>query len=59
MLFEGDRPQDFRIVTEAGDHDENLRCPAVPVIDDRVRSLIPMTPEWTTWPDYSRVRLEQ
>jgi hypothetical protein len=55
-VFSGDRPKDFKFITEAADRDENIRTPASANVNDDMRRLIPLTPEWTFWPDFDRVR---
>ena len=55
-VFSGDRPKDYKYITEAADRDDNIRTPASANITDKMRGIIPLTPEWTTWPDYDRVR---
>lgn len=54
-MFSGDRPKNYKFITESADKDENIRTPAVANINDEMRRLIPLTPEWTCWPDYDRV----
>ncbi len=56
-VFAGDRPKDFKFITEAADRDDTIRTPASANISDEMRRLIPLTPEWTFWPDYDRVGL--
>ncbi|KAI8467075.1 MAG: C2 domain-containing protein [Monoraphidium minutum] len=53
-VFQGDRPKDFKFITEAADRDDNIRTPASANINDEMRKIIPLTPEWTFWPDYDR-----
>lgn len=55
-MFSGDRPKDYSFVTEAADKNENIRTPAAANVTDEMRRIIPLTPEWTFWPDYERVR---
>lgn len=55
-VFSGDRPKDYKFIIEAADRDDNIRTPASANINDDMRALIPLTPEWTFWPDYDRVR---
>lgn len=55
-MFSGDRPKDFGFITEAADKNDNIRTPAAANITDEMRSIIPLTPEWTYWPDYERVK---
>lgn len=56
LVFAGDRPRDLKFVTEAADRDDNVRTPAAANVSDAMRALLPLTPEWTSWPDYDRVR---
>jgi hypothetical protein len=55
-VFKGDRPKDFKFLTEAADRDDNIRTPAASNVGEGMRKLLPLTPEWTRWPDYDRVR---
>lgn len=54
-VFSGDRPKDFNFITEAADKNDNIRTPACANVTDEMRGMIPLTPEWTFWPDYDRV----
>jgi hypothetical protein len=54
-VFSGDRPKDFNFITEAADKNDNIRTPACANVTDEMRNMIPLTPEWTFWPDYDRV----
>ena len=56
MVFSGDRPKNYNFIIEAADKDENIRVPAVANITDEMRNIMPLTPDWTYWPDYERVR---
>jgi len=56
IIFDQDLPRDYKFINEFADRDDNVRVPAVSNIDAEIRSLIPLTPEWTRWPDYDRVR---
>ncbi|WIA39496.1 hypothetical protein OEZ86_005594 [Tetradesmus obliquus] len=53
-VFSGDRPKDFNFITEAADKNDNIRTPACANVTDEMRGMIPLTPEWTFWPDYDR-----
>ncbi|GBF88447.1 hypothetical protein Rsub_01160 [Raphidocelis subcapitata] len=53
-VFAGDLPKSYKLITEAADRDDNIRTPAVAAISDNMRKLLPLTPEWTKWPDYDR-----
>eukprot|EP00879_Flechtneria_rotunda_P030315 GHRR01032936.1.p1 GENE.GHRR01032936.1~~GHRR01032936.1.p1 ORF type:complete len:358 (+),score=59.35 GHRR01032936.1:742-1815(+) len=53
-VFSGDRPKDYTFLTEAADKNDNIRTPAVANVTDEMRNIIPLTPEWTYWPDYER-----
>lgn len=55
VVFSGDRPKDFGFITEAADKNDNIRTPACANVTDEMRNIIPLTPEWTFWPDYDRV----
>lgn len=55
MVFSGDRPRNYNFIIEAADKDENIRVPAVANITDEMRNIMPLTPDWTYWPDYERV----
>lgn len=55
VVFSGDRPKNYNFIIESADKDENIRLPAVANITDEMRSLMPLTPDWTYWPDYDRV----
>jgi hypothetical protein len=54
-VFSGDRPKDFNFITETADKNDNIRTPACTNVTDEMRNMIPLTPEWTFWPDYDRV----
>lgn len=56
VVFSGDRPKDYKFIIEAADKDENIRVPAAANITDEMRNIMPLTPDWTYWPDYERVR---
>jgi hypothetical protein len=56
VVFSGDRPKNYNFIIEAADRDENIRVPAVANITDEMRNIMPLTPDWTYWPDYERVR---
>lgn len=58
MIFKQDLPRDYNFITEAADKDDNVRVPAVATVDTEMRNLLPLTPEWTTWPDYDRVSVQ-
>eukprot|EP00878_Enallax_costatus_P009636 GHUV01010067.1.p1 GENE.GHUV01010067.1~~GHUV01010067.1.p1 ORF type:complete len:515 (+),score=110.80 GHUV01010067.1:357-1901(+) len=53
-VFSGDRPKDFGFITEAADRNDNIRTPAAANVTEEMRRIIPLTPEWTYWPDYER-----
>eukprot|EP00882_Tetradesmus_deserticola_P015191 GHRQ01016176.1.p1 GENE.GHRQ01016176.1~~GHRQ01016176.1.p1 ORF type:complete len:457 (+),score=182.70 GHRQ01016176.1:470-1840(+) len=53
-VFSGDRPKDFNFITETADRNDNIRTPACANVTDEMRNMIPLTPEWTFWPDYDR-----
>jgi hypothetical protein len=57
VVFSGDRPKDYKFIIEAADRDENIRVPAAANITDEMRNIMPLTPDWTYWPDYERVRM--
>ena len=54
LVFSQDRPRDYKFLIADADRDDNIRTPVVANINDEMRGLIPLTPEWTTWPDYDR-----
>jgi hypothetical protein len=54
-VFSGDRPKNLNFIIESADKDENIRVPAVANITDEMRTIMPLTPDWTYWPDYERV----
>ena len=53
-IFSQDRPRSYKFITAAADADENIRTPAVATVDSAMRALLPLTPEWTSQPDYER-----
>ena len=53
-MFSQDRPRDYKFLIQSADRDDNIRTPVAANINDEMRGLIPLTPEWTTWPDYDR-----
>jgi hypothetical protein len=53
-VFQGDRPKDYSFITEDSDKNDNIRTPAAANITEEMRQIIPLTPEWTHWPDYDR-----
>lgn len=55
VVFSGDRPKNYNFIIESADKDENIRVPAVANITDEMRTIMPLTPDWTYWPDYDRV----
>ncbi|KAF8055094.1 SYT1 [Scenedesmus sp. PABB004] len=54
VVFSGDRPKDYGFIVEAADRNDNIRTPAAANVTDEMRNIVPLTPEWTTWPDYDR-----
>lgn len=55
LVFSGDRPRDYEFITEAADKNDSIRTPAAANVTHEMRQIIPLTPEWTFWPDYDRV----
>lgn len=53
-IFSQDRPRSFKFITAAADADENIRTPACAAVDASMRALLPLTPDWTSQPDYER-----
>lgn len=54
LVFSGDQPKNYNFIIEAADRDDNIRVPAAANITDEMRQIIPLTPDWTYWPDYER-----
>lgn len=54
-MFSGDQPKNYNFIIEEADRDDNIRVPAAANITDEMRQIIPLTPDWTYWPDYERV----